>query len=751
MKRFSALAMAISIVGHVSILAQVTATGNNPPLGSYVGHMGANTNPVQVRHNGNYPIQWFTDSLRRMLLTPTITTGSINGYNSLNLSGHLGVGNFTNVNVPNPFTLLHLDNSGTQNAGFRSWMKAGMYITDESDQMYVGTYRRNPSESDRRDAVINWSDNLEANSQYGPDVLRFIFTRDNDDSNAASAWRGLELMRMVPDTNGNEGYVGIGDWEFWSLWTGQQPDERLHLLDRTIRLNRLIPDYNNDTLSRVVMVDSTGRLHWRRISTWPSSGGGGGTGCEWTLLGAPGSNSNIATAYQSNPGCPQEDKFVGIGTPSPWGKLHVTWKSPAGLQNGYAGIFYINGEADGKNAGDFEVEGVGKVHKGVRAHATGAQSELWSEGNIGVSSAAVASEEGFTYSNRALQADAQVRSGVVVKDNFILDGQTSVLSGSTVTNNYGVRSQLWNYGNVEWNYAGHFWSWAPQDLLVNSFGVKTIAEGGAFNYGLWAQAPVATNSWAAYVAGQGLIANGPWQPSDQQLKTNIEPVEAGSVMEALAGLSVHRYQYDTEQFPHMGLPQGEQVGLLAQELEQVLPGLVTPVRHPQEIDSLGNVVHEAVDYKAVNYTALIPYLVAGYQAQRSANDALAAQLAEQQARMDYLEEALAACCAHPGGADGRMQVGMGELIEGDARSLSIQPNPFNEQTTLSYTLERSGRAQLLVNSADGKQLKALYEAAQEAGQYQYTWNTGDLVPGVYYVTLLLDGEPLVKKAVKVSR
>jgi hypothetical protein len=47
-------------------------------------------------------------------------------------------------------------------------------------------------------------------------------------------------------------------------------------------------------------------------------------------------------------------------------------------------------------------------------------------------------------------------------------------------------------------------------------------------------------------------------------------------LEALAGLSVHRYQYDTEQFPHMGLPHGVQVGLLAQELEQVLPGLVTP-------------------------------------------------------------------------------------------------------------------------------------------------------------------------------
>lgn len=183
-----------------------------------------------------------------------------------------------------------------------------------------------------------------------------------------------------------------------------------------------------------------------------------------------------------------------------------------------------------------------------------------------------------------------------------------------------------------------------------------------------------------------------------------------------------------------------------------LPGLVKATMHPAELDDDGNVVREAVSYKAVNYTALIPYLVAGYQAQRTANDALAAQLAEQQARMDHLEEALAACCANPTmPADGKTSGSEQETLQGDARTLLIQPNPFNEQTALSYTLERSGRAQLLVNSADGKQLKALYEAAQEAGQYQYTWNTGDLVPGVYYVTLLLDGEPLVKKAVKVAR
>ena len=58
---------------------------------------------------------------------------------------------------------------------------------------------------------------------------------------------------------------------------------------------------------------------------------------------------------------------------------------------------------------------------------------------------------------------------------------------------------------------------------------------------------------------------------------------------------------------------------------------------------------------------------------------------------------------------------------------------------------------MVANSADGKSLKVLQDAALESGVYQFNWETGDLTPGVYYVTLLLDGEPLVKKAVKVMR
>jgi hypothetical protein len=81
-----------------------------------------------------------------------------------------------------------------------------------------------------------------------------------------------------------------------------------------------------------------------------------------------------------------------------------------------------------------------------------------------------------------------------------------------------------------------------------------------------------------------------------------------------------------------------------------------------------------------------------------------------------LESQLAACCASPAvPADGKAAGSEQETVQGDARSLLISPNPFSEGTTLTYLLEREGRAQLLVNSADGKHLRSLFEASAPPG------------------------------------
>ncbi len=168
---------------------------------------------------------------------------------------------------------------------------------------------------------------------------------------------------------------------------------------------------------------------------------------------------------------------------------------------------------------------------------------------------------------------------------------------------------------------------------------------------------------------------------------------------------------------------------------------------------------------SVNYTGLIPLLVAGHKEQQTTIQAQQAQIAElidqvestndqlQEVlvRMDQLEQLLTLCCQNPLKPDQRnMDDGTGLNDPAGDRNLRIQPNPFNEQTTVYYNLERSGRMQLMANSSDGKQLRVLHEAQMEAGQYQYEWQTADLSAGVYYVTLLLDGEPIVKKAVKVN-
>ncbi|MBL0127299.1 MAG: tail fiber domain-containing protein [Flavobacteriales bacterium] len=704
--------------------AQVTQTNNNILLANpYLGCNAGSTQPLRIYTKNNFPINFRTADIDRMRLNETVTT-TINGYTTAK-NGFLGLsptGTFWSGGLgnPGPFSRLHLDDGGNPLLGtYRPWMRNGIYMSGNNDMMYVGQlYRAGQDESD---AVIAWGDNKY--SPAGPDHLRFLFM--------GNGYEGEEVTRINGD-----GFFGIGNFDI----AGQDPNERLDLINRTIRIRRLIPDYNNDTLSRVVVVDSTGRLHWRRISTWPPTGGGGG-GCEWTLSGGA-NNNNVLTAFGTSTICPNDANRVGIGTTNPLAKLHV--RVVPGSAANYGAYFHLD-NVGGAGAA-IEVNGPGLFNVGADVNVQGAQSATWTEGNVGVRSNALAGIPGYTYSNRAYTGNASVGAvgGVQVTDNFIFDGQTSVGSTATVVNNYGFRAQLWNYGTVTNNYGGHFWSWGPPGTLTNSYGVLAIAEGGTNNYGLLAYAPVAANSNAAWIAGTGVITGGAWSPSDASLKTDIQELALDQATSPLDQLHLHTYSYDLEQFPYMGLPVGEQVGLLAQELEEVLPRLVTEVTAPEHKDREGNILQSAVPFKAVNYTGLIPYLVAGYQAQQQ-------QLAEQGARIAQMQEQLAACCAGlPVDADQRDL--LNQAVPGQAadRTMTIAPNPFEGQTTIRYKLDHSGRMQLMANSADGKQLRVLNEANLEADQYQFEWNTSDLAPGLYYVTLLLDGEPIVKKAVKVK-
>ncbi|MBK7271023.1 MAG: tail fiber domain-containing protein [Flavobacteriales bacterium] len=64
-------------------------------------------------------------------------------------------------------------------------------------------------------------------------------------------------------------------------------------------------------------------------------------------------------------------------------------------------------------------------------------------------------------------------------------------------------------------------------------------------------------------------------------KTNVEPLI--NAVDVIAQLDAHTYDYLEADFPMMDLPSGNQGGLIAQELELVLPSLVTETTFPAQV------------------------------------------------------------------------------------------------------------------------------------------------------------------------
>src|SRR5690606_33383161 len=80
----------------------------------------------------------------------------------------------------------------------------------------------------------------------------------------------------------------------------------------------------------------------------------------------------------------------------------------------------------------------------------------------------------------------------------------------------------------------------------------------------------------------------------------------------------------------MNLSQGEQMGFIAQELETVLPQLVTNGAAPAHLtreERKNNVRKEPTRFKGVDYTGIIPVIVKAVQEQQGLIGALQAEVA----------------------------------------------------------------------------------------------------------------------------
>ncbi|MEO8067053.1 MAG: tail fiber domain-containing protein [Flavobacteriales bacterium] len=663
---------------------------------------------------------------------------SVNGY-PLTLDGFMSIGKrgstlFNGMNaMPSRARLQMVDYDGYEEAPWRPYFRNGVLFTGNNDMAYIGHVYHDASggttpwtyTSDRSDLVISTGENSLTETYRSR--IRFTYTTTpTSGGTGAQSYNGLEFMQMFAGGN-VQPFVGIGDFTAAT----QDPDERLDILNRTIRIRKLVNDYRGDTLSRFVVSDGTGRLHWRYINTVP-----GAPDCDWDLM--PGPPGVLATAWDPSPttGCPAQDWNVGIGKNSGLtGKLTVLDDLAASSVT--LGIDVLSGAN-------------GTVDTGVKSKADG----LETNGSLSTTATGVQAIAENAHTTHGVNVTATLANNktanveiVGVMSNANISG-TVPLSAGTVS--YGTAAssatitQLYGVLGVGQNISG-----GSVSKLVGVMGQVGRATGNTQPcYAIYGDAPqgASTSSYAGFFDGDvevtgDLNVSGFFTNSDAALKDNVQPITDAS--QVLMQLQPRSYQYNTA-VPQLLLPGGTHLGFIAQDIAQVLPDIVKQSHIPADMDSVGNVLAPAADVLSVNYTEVIPLLVAGFK--------------EQQALITSLQDQIANCCSQ-GMAPQESTGGIGYIDNstsaGNTRNLQadelvVTPNPFTENPTISYRIGTSGRAQLRVTSASSRDMSVLYDAGTAAGQYSMVWNTVGMAPGLYLLTLTVDGKRVTEQAVKVE-
>ncbi|MGQ0829881.1 MAG: T9SS type A sorting domain-containing protein, partial [Bacteroidota bacterium] len=92
-------------------------------------------------------------------------------------------------------------------------------------------------------------------------------------------------------------------------------------------------------------------------------------------------------------------------------------------------------------------------------------------------------------------------------------------------------------------------------------------------------------------------------------------------------------------------------------------------------------------------------------------------------------------------------VNVSDVQLADGQSIVLEqnvPNPFAEQTTISYFLpDNTGKAQLLFYNSNGKLIQSV--DLTQKGQGQLNVFANDLSNGVYTYTLVVDGKIIESK------
>ncbi len=547
--------------------------------------------------------------------------------------------------------------------------------------------------------------------------------------------------------------VGIGDENIFNIGAGNLPSQKLDVNGngRFRTLPTLAFDATgNAAINQVVYVDANGVLYWKDASTLGTvSAADNGL----SLDPATSTIAQLGNDYTGTPNptgdarllgdreIPMNDNnlvFTGMGV---YGKNHVTVGEPAAGINdlakfdvhtnvyGTAGLFRTTSPNPfpGSNAT------TAIVANSINNNATQNTNTLFvrAEG-VGLANRAIVA--------RSVDGDAQQNYGIRLESangsTFSVGAEFDVLNSSSPAN-WGIRTDVIGDPNsidnigIEANSTGHL------AAGTEAIGGKFCATNADNNVGIYAKA---SNDAGLFDGNVTCMSGGVFCPSDQNMKTNVQPLT--NAMSIINQLNPKTFEFLTASYPSMNLPSGQMMGLIAQEVETVLPGLIKQSNHPSVIDTLGNVITPSVSYKSMKYEGLIPVLLAGMKEQQTVIDSL----------MDAVET-LSDCvnesnlCNTQSNRIGNSNTA-GQTVELNNLNAIILdqnlPNPFKENTVITYNIpEEVMEAQLLFYDMNGRIIKQV--DITDRGESQLTVYGDNLKNGIYTYSLIADGELIATK------
>jgi hypothetical protein len=240
--------------------------------------------------------------------------------------------------------------------------------------------------------------------------------------------------------------------------------------------------------------------------------------------------------------------------------------------------------------------------------------------------------------------------------------------------------------------------------------------------------------------------------SDKRLKKDVKPYTDG--LAKVLAINPVTFKYNGMG----GIPDNgkEYVGVIAQEMQEVAPYTIsTFVR--DEIEFINNedqvVPQERIvsskEYLSYDGTAVTYMLVNAIKEQQQLIDEKDAQIEDLAARLERMERTIANLTSTGTGSNAGIQtVNLNNVTE---YLVQNQPNPFTQSTKITYTLPTDSKTAFLrVTDSNGRLIKQITLAA-DIQKGEVILNAGELAPGTYAYSLIVNGNTLDSKQMVLVR